>query len=198
LDEYLKFFDVETLRDGSSAHRDRANRENEVFLEMLRLGPDTEGMARPIVIFEDDDDIHMAEHAEAFVKNFEEFRNNEALMTEFITHTERHRLQKEEKMAKLMPGASTQVVPMMGQAQQQALPTVGTVYMDSQMRRQAEAAQQGKSQPQGQQGPGQEKKPASPKAPQSPRQPSGPGQGAGRIDPNAPSGNTPAAKGGMI
>lgn len=185
LDEYLKEFDAESLRDSSAAHRDRATRENEVFLDMVRLGPDVEGIARPLVIFEDDDDIHMAEHAECMVKNFEEFRNNELLLTQFLEHQERHRLQKDEKMAKLMPGSSTQVTQMMAQAKQNQLPNVQTIYMDAQARKAQEFQMKGAA--------------GDTQAPQAPRQPSGPGGGGGRIDPNAPSQNTPtaASKGGL-
>jgi hypothetical protein len=203
LDEYLKEFDADTFRDSSAPHRDRANRENEVFLDMLRLGPDTEGMPKPLVILEDDDLIHMAEHDECLVKNFEEFRNNPEMMQAFLEHKERHRLQYEEKKGALMPGASNQTATMMGMAQQSALPTVQTVYLDTSMRNQQQAQMQqqpAQGQQPGQPGPaggGQQKAP-NPKAPQAPRQPSGPGGGAGKIDPNAPSQNTPAAKGGMI
>lgn len=203
LDEYLKYFDAETLRDASAPHRDRACRENEVFLDMFRLGPDTDGIQTPIVLFEDDDDIHMQEHAEFMIKNFEDLRNNPALLEQVIIHNERHRLQKQEKMGQLMPGASTQTAVMEKQAMQAALPTVQTVFQDTQMRKQAEMRQQQGAQnpapaPAGQQqqtakGPGGAAKP-----PQAPRLPSGPGQGAGRIDPNAPSQNTPASKGGML
>ena len=38
LDTFLKYFDADPLRDDSATHRDRANRENEVFLDMARLG----------------------------------------------------------------------------------------------------------------------------------------------------------------
>lgn len=196
LDEYLKFFDAETLRDASAPHRDRACRENEVFQDMFRMGPDTDGIQMPIVLQEDDDTIHMAEHDEFIIKNFEDLRNNPALLQEIITHNERHRIQLEEKSGKVMPGASTQVGPMEQMASQQALPTVQTVYLDSQMRKKAEMQQQ-QGAPSGQTQERQaEKSPG--KAPQAPRQPSGPGQGAGRIDPNAPSQNTPASKGGML
>lgn len=198
LDEYLKFFDAETLRDSSAPHRDRANRENEIFLDMLRMGPDLDGMQQPIVLLEDDDVIHMGEHDECLIKNFEEFRNNPIMLQRFLEHKERHRLQQQEKEGQLMPGAALQTGQMQQMAMQSAQPTVQTIYMDSTMRKQQQeqmkAQQAAPSQPRGE----GEKKSASPKAPQAPRQPSGPGQGAGKIDPNAPSQNTPAAKGGMI
>ena len=201
LDEYLKFFDVQTLRDSSAPQRDRASRENEAFLDMFRLGSNTDGMPMPIVVFEDDDDIHMAEHSELIIKNFDDLRNNPQLLQQIIQHNERHRIQKEEKLGKLMPGASTQTGPMMAQATQTAAPTIQTVYMDSQVRKQQQAQQA--QQPAAQPAPGQPQQqqkgpPGQQKQPQAPRQPSGPGGGPGRIDPSAPSQNTPASKGGMI
>lgn len=180
LDEYLKKFGAESLRDGSGAHRDRANRENEVFLDMLRLGPNTDGMPRPIVLFEDDDNIHIAEHTDTWVKNIEEFRNNEYFMLQFMTHMEQHRIQQGEKEGQYPPGTATQTMGMMAQARQQALPTPQMIYQGTMQRQQAKQQAQ------------QQKMPN-----QAPRQPSGPGQGPGKIDPGAPSQNTPAAKGGM-
>ncbi len=201
LDEYLKYFDASTLRDGSADHRDRANRENEVFLDMLRMGPNMEGLAKPVVLFEDDDDIHATEHIATWIKNFEEFRNNKVFMLQFMAHMEQHRLQKDEKSGKLMPGASTQTTAMMQQGMQGALPTPQAIFVDSQQKAQQQAMQQaqgaGAPQP-----PAPGGKPPAPgpggKAPQAPRQPSGPKQGPGKIDPSAPSANTPSAtRGGM-
>ncbi len=187
LDEYLKYFNAETLRDSSSPHRDRANRENEVFLDFLRLGPSAEGISNPVVIFEDDDIIHLAEHTEIFVKNFEEFKNDEAFMLRFMTHMEQHRIQQQEKEGALMPGTATQTATMMAQARTSALPTPQNIMVDSRNRQMMQQkAPPPQQQPQGQ------------KAPQAPRQPSAPEQGAGNINPQAPSQNTPSAnKGGL-
>lgn len=190
LDEFLKVFDADELRDASGPHRDRAERENEAFLDMLRLGPDTEGLAKPIVLFEDDDIIHIAEHIECLVDNFDEFRSNEMMLFNFMLHMEHHRLQKQEKEAKLMPGAATQTGPMMAAARQNALPTPQQIGQDAQMRRQMEQQQQNQQQPNPQAPQGQAQ------SPQAPRQPSAPGGGGGRIDPQAPSQNTPQAPAG--
>lgn len=194
LDKYLKEFDAEAMRDGSAVHRDRAVRENEVFLDMLRLGPNLDGITRPVVIFEDDDNIHESEHMECFVENFEEFRNNEAFMIEFMTHMEQHRIQRQEKEGQVMPGASTQTSTMMAQARKTALPTPQTIYMDSAMKAQQKAMQ---PPAQAQQGGGQPQNPAAAtgqkQAPQAPKQPSAGSGGGATIDPNAPSANTPTA-----
>lgn len=200
LDAYLKEFDIVALRDASAPHRDRAARENEVFLDMLRLGPDTEGITRPIVLFEDDDVIHEAEHQELIIKNFEELRNNEYLLMEVITHMERHRMQREEKEGKLMPGTSLQAATMEAQARKTALPTPQTIFMDAQMRKQQQAQlpppDQGQGQGQGQ--PPQQGAPQPPAATGNKQAPQAPKVG-GKIDAQAPSQNTPTAmsRGGM-
>lgn len=183
LDEFLKFFDADTLRDPSGVHRDRAQRENEVFLDMMRLGPNTEGIQKPIVIFEDEDDIHLADHQEFFVANAEEFMRNEYMMQEFLLHQETHRVQKQEKLAEAMPGASLQVPAMSSAIRGEQAPQVTTIAMDSQARAAQKATQPG--------GGGNNA--------QSPQQPAPPGsKGPPQTDASAPSANTPtaAAQGG--
>ncbi|UOF77053.1 portal protein [Caudoviricetes sp.] len=110
LDKFLKYFDAETLRDASSVHRDRAQRENTIFIEIIRKGVQDDGSTLPIVVFEDDDVIHMQEHQIAFIENCEEIQKNEILLKNFIIHMERHRLQQAEKEGKQPPGMS-QYVP---------------------------------------------------------------------------------------
>jgi hypothetical protein len=175
LDEYLKRFGVEVLRDKSASHRDRAQRENETFLDLLRLGADAEGIPLPAVFFEDDDDIHMNEHADMFVQNTDEFRTNELRMMQFHLHMEQHRLQKQEKEAKLITGASQQAPAMMQASRSVPLPNAQTIQIDSQ-RRAAEA----------------QKQPQAPKLPKA--EPGGPANR--QTDPSAPSANTAADKGG--
>lgn len=188
LDEYLKSFDVPVLRDRSSVHYDRSQRENEVYQDMLRLGPDMRGLQRPLVLFEDDDDIHMAEHGDDLVRYFDEYRNNEVVLLELLTHIEAHRLQKSEKAGELMPGTALQTSTMEAQARQVAKPTVQTIYLDSQARQMQKQQQQQQAQQQPQQPPGQAPRTAK----TSPDQP-----GARPVDANAPAGATPpAAKGG--
>lgn len=200
LDEYLKRFDAEALRDSSAPHRDRATRENEVFLDMLRLGPNVEGIPRPIVVFEDDDVIHMAEHAEMFIKNFEEYRNNEAMMLAYMEHQERHRIQHKEKTGELMPGTSLETGQMMSQAVKTAKPTVQTIYMNTQLQQQQKSMQPQQPQPPQQQAPNPAAPQGNAQAPQAPRRPRAPGGGGGTIDPNAPSQSTPtaASRGGLM
>jgi hypothetical protein len=134
LDKYLKFFEMDQLRDASSAQRDRAERENETFLDMLRLGQDLEGIPRPVVIYEDDDVIHEDEHTDFIVRYWETVRHNPAFLLEFYTHMERHRLQREEKQAKLMPGGAQLAGQMVSMASQQPTPQPQQVMVDSQIK----------------------------------------------------------------
>lgn len=191
LDEYLKAFDIPTLRDRSGPHYDRAQREDEVYNDMLRLGFDIKGIQRPLVLFEDDDDIHMAEHADDLVRNFDEYRNNEVVLLEKITHIEAHRIQRQEKQGELAPGSSLQTANMEAAARQVAKPTVSTIYLDQQNRQAQKAEENAKKDAQA--------KPAQPGAPQAPRLgKTAPGQpGAKPVDASAPSAATPpAAQGG--
>jgi hypothetical protein len=175
LDEILKFFDVEHLRDESGAQRDRAGRENEVFQDMLRLGLDTEGLTRPVVIFEDDDDLHIAEHTDFMVQNTDEILKNPEFYREFLIHNEAHRLQKQEKEGQLMPGAAQQVPQMMGQVAPTPPPSTQAVAQDTMIKKQMQM-QAGK-----------------PTAPTAPTQPTAPGQPKA-ADPNAPAQNTNQGK----
>ena len=190
LDKFLDKFGADTLRDASAPHRDRAARENEVFIDMLRLGADLEGVQRPVVCIEDDDLIHQASHAEFFTQNAEEFFKNEVALQQFLTHQEMHRLQAMEKQGQLQPGTSLQVPNMMAAGRQLPPPTVQTIYTSSMMKQQEQQQQQQAPNPQAPQGQAQ--------APQAPRQPKPVGQkgGAGPINPQAPSANTPTAKAG--
>lgn len=187
LDEYLKEFGMEMFRGSSAPHRDRAQRENEVFLDLLRLGPSAQ--KRPIVLMEDDDDIHMAEHAETFLQNTEEILGNEQFLIQFLAHVEQHRLQKQEKAATLAPGTAIQVPAMMQAGLQQPPPSVPTIFQHTMMEQQQQ--QQAAKKGQVPAGPGQ-KAAATPQAPSLPRKPGTP-QGAGPTNPQAPSQNTPSA-----
>ncbi len=184
LDQVFKFFGVEHLRDASASQRDRAQRENEVFQDMLHLGQNLEGISIPIVLFEDDDAIHEAEHTEFFVQNSDEIMRNPQFLQAYLLHQEAHRLQAQEKMGELMPGASLQVPNMAGPVGQQPPPTVPQIQMTS-IQRQQMAAQN--AQP-----------PGKPEGPKAPKAPSGPAQlgsgGPKQTDPSAPSANTPAGR----
>lgn len=203
LDTFLKKFGAEDLRDASAPHRDRAERENEVFLDMIRLGPNNlDGIARPQIIFEDDDDIHMAEHDDFYIKNYDEFRNNPELQAIFQDHKEAHRLAREVKLGKLPPETANFTSQMQQVAMQSAQPTLQNIYLDTRLRRAAEAKQlaaaeqlQENNESSNNAGSPDGNAPLGEKqAPQAPRQPSISPGGGGRIDPNAPAQNTPQGR----
>ena len=183
VDEYLKFFDADQFRDRSASQRDRAQKENEHFIDLLRK----QGKNEPKVLYEDDDNIHMAEHAEFLLQNADEIMQDQQFFMQFLLHQETHRIQDQEKQAKLMPGATLAAPQMQAMAMQQLPPSAAGIYLDAQMRAQQAAMQmkQGTA-PQG-----------NPQAPKNPKQEVG-GPGNKQTDPNAPSDNTkPGEKGGM-
>lgn len=139
VDEYIKMFDVHAFRDRSATHRDRASRENETFTDMLRLGQNLQGTPEPIVVYEDDDMIHMGEHAEFFLQNSDEILSNPTFLQKFLMHQETHRVQSMEKAGEVMPGAALRVPGMQAMAMQGQPPTPGMIYQDSLMRAQANA-----------------------------------------------------------
>lgn len=188
LDQVFKFFDVDHLRDESASHRDRAQRENEIFQDLLRLGYNLEGVSKPIVLFEDDDDIHIAEHTDFFIQNSDEMMRDENMMREFLVHMETHRIQKQEKMGEAQPGTAQQTATMAAGLAKSAPPTVQTIFQTTQVKaQQAQALSQ--AQAQAPQPPGQ------PQQPQAPTQPAAIGSGGPpQTDPNAPSQNTPAGR----
>lgn len=178
LDDMLKKFNAEALRDASGTHRDRAQKENQTFIDMVRLGVDSEGIARPVVMFEDDDDIHIAEHQDEFLRNADLLRSNEHILMEFIEHMERHRIQKQEKTGTMVPGASMQVPAMMSMSRGIQPPQPQEIQVQQMQRQQMMQEGQGG-------GPGH--------APR--QQKSDPNQPAARPqDPSAPSQNTQAGQ----
>lgn len=145
-DQYLKLYGMEKMRDRSSAQRDRAERENETFLDMISLGPETYGMMLPRVLFEDDDIIHEDEHTEFMVRYYELVKDNKEFMMAYYLHMETHRLQKEVKAAKLMPGATLLTGQMQQLAGAQQPPNLQQVSIDAQIKQmQAQMTPQGPS-----------------------------------------------------
>lgn len=173
LDAYLKEFDVEIFRDASAVHRDRAEKENEAWMDIARLGPNAEGIGWPTVLFEDDDDIHMAYHQEYLLQNADEIQGNEMMMRQILMHIEWHRLQKQEKAATVPPGTALQTPMMYRAAQGAPAPQPAQIAQGAQQIKQTQAQSQ--------------------QAPQAPTQATGGPNGQKATDPNAPSGNTPKA-----
>ncbi len=149
LDKYLKFFQMDQLRDTSANQRDRAERENETFLDMMKLGANLEGIGRPIVIYEDDDIIHENKHADFIDRYWDEVRHNPEFLLEFYTHQEHHRLQKEEKAAKLLNGAALLTPDMVAAGAQQPPPNPQQVTIDAQIKSMQAQMMASQGQPQG-------------------------------------------------
>ena len=178
-DAYLEKFGADVLRDGSRVHRERAQRENEVFDDLMRLGANQEGVSWPMAIFEDDDVIHLQEHEEWALANFEEMAQKPEMLERFLQHQNTHRIQGQEKIGAMMPGSALQAPAMSAMASQAQPPQPQAIMQYNQIQQQQEAQA----------------------APQAPKLPNGPGEpGAKKTDPGAPSEATQPAKstqGGM-
>jgi hypothetical protein len=190
LDQYLQYFDAEQFRDGSAPHRDRAESENQAWSDMLRLGPDSDGIKLPIVITEDDDDIHIVEHDLYLVKHFDELRTHPWLLQAILVHKNMHLLARREKRGEVMPGANLNVPAMMQQAAAATPPTTITIARDAQVRQeQAQQAAQPEGQPQQQND--------APKSGTMPKEPAQPGPRPKNPQAPAQQAAPPAIKGGM-
>ncbi len=150
LDKFIKLYGMEELRDSSAPHRDRAERENEAFMDMIRLGQNLEGVSKPIVLYEDDDDIHLSEHGDFIIKQWENVRNNQQFLFDYYVHTEGHRLQKEEKQAKLIAGAALATGQMAAQSVNAPPPNLQQIATDTQNKLKAQIGAQGAGMPQAQ------------------------------------------------
>lgn len=189
MDRFLKFFDAEIFRDASSVHRDRAEKENEQFTDLGRLGPNATGVNVPLVMPMDDDDIHIMEHEQEMVERAEELQSNPWELEVRLMHIEMHRIQKREKMGELVSGTSQVFPQLYSQLSNQPSPQVGQVLEGQQQRDEAKRQQ-------AQQAPvGQQKAPQPPQGAPSPK----PVGMAGPPPQNTatPASNTPpAAQGG--
>ena len=193
LDEFLKYFGVTKLRDRSAPHRDRATRENEIFLDLIRMGPTADGIKLPVVVQEDDDMIHLDAHDDFFCRHSEQILANEWLYRIFLLHKETHRIRLQEKQGQLMPGTSLQVPAMMAASSGQQPPSPPQIYQTTMMMAQQKAQEQAQ-QDQAMKAPNPNaKKGAGPTAPKTPGPPgSGP-----RTAPGTPANNqAPAQQGG--
>ena len=169
LDEFLKFFDAEKLRDKSAGHRDRAKRENEIFSDMMRLGPDRMGIIPPIVLFEDDDNIHIEEHTDFLVVNSDEIMRNEAFLQDLLIHMEHHRLSLMEKQGQLLPGTALSAPLMMAGSRNIPPPAAPQIFQNA-VAQQAKPAQQQAPQAPKEPAQAQEKKGPSPTVASAPSQ----------------------------
>ena len=147
LDKFIKFFDAETLRDQSGPHRDRAQRENDAFSDLIRLGIAAQsGVPTPVVIFEDDDNIHISKHTEWFIIHAEEVMKDETMLKIITAHLETHRIQDKAKRGEVDPATVQTVAVSQAQAGQQPPQPPQQVAQSNQMRTQ-QAMQQQAQQP---------------------------------------------------
>jgi hypothetical protein len=197
LDKFLEEFDAETLRDASAPHRDRAQRENEMFLDMLRVGLTAEGVQMPYPIFADDDVIHDGEHSEFEIRHYDELITNPTVYHRFLEHKEWHRIQNQEKGGAAAPGTAMLTPQMYPMAQQQPTPTPQSAGQSAMMMQQQKAQQP--PQGGGAQPPNAQATSGQTQAPQAPRPRSAASGGGRTTDPSTPSQATPQARtgGGM-
>jgi len=143
--QYMKLFNLK-LRDRSVPHRERAERENEFFVDALRKGSFPGKAMTPRVLYEDDDTIHEDEHTEFIITYYEQVRDNHQLMFEFYVHMEQHRMNREQKEAKLMMQASLQAGPItqMSAMGGQMAPSLQQIGLDTQLKQQ-QAQQMGQT-----------------------------------------------------
>jgi len=147
LDKFIKFFDAETLRDQSGPHRDRAQRENDAFSDLIRLDIAAQsGVPTPVVIFEDDDNIHISKHTEWFIIHAEEVMKDQTMLKIITAHLETHRIQDKAKRGEVDPATVQTVAVSQAQAGQQPPQQPQQVAQSNQMRSQ-QAMQQQAQQP---------------------------------------------------
>jgi hypothetical protein len=194
-DKFLKLYDAEHMRDLSSPHRERVDRENEIFADLLALGPIGKAEAMPVVWSMDDHTIHIALHAKWMIENDAEISRTPWLMEACLLHLETHRIQERELKNEVPPGTSD-IVPQMQQATPPSPTPQGVVMQKQQM--DAQKAQQVAGAPQGQ-GQQQQGKPApqgGPKAPPGATQPAPVGsKGPPQTSTGTAAANTPTGRG---
>jgi hypothetical protein len=125
VDAYLDFLGIDVLRGVSSAHRDRANRENAVFSDMISFVDPNQliqafGDDMPTVIWQDDDLVHLLEHTRDIVKNFDKFKKNPALLRAHSVHMTWHEQNYKAKQNQQSPYLASQSQLMQQSAEQAA------------------------------------------------------------------------------
>lgn len=133
-DSLMKLYGFDDLRQSNHPQFDRAEKENETFIDMIQLGPDNKGVSYPRVLYEDDDDIHLMQHAEFIIRYWDLVKNNKWFLLEYYTHMETHRLQKAEKQMMLMAGSALLGGQVEGVSVQQPMPNLQQVGMGANMR----------------------------------------------------------------
>jgi hypothetical protein len=194
LDKFLDEFDAQTLRDGSAVHRDRAERENEIFADIAKLGPDRVGVPMPQIMFEDDDMIHMDLHTQHVVRNASGLQKNPMAMREMLIHIEMHRIQDKEKQGQVPP-TTTDNMPAMYAAASQMPRTPPQQVVNNKVQMDQQNAMKNQQQEQQQPQKGGQQQPPGAKPPQAASAPAPVGSGGPRqTQGGAPSQNTPQGR----
>lgn len=113
VDAYLDFLGIDVLRSVSSSHRDRANRENAVFSDMISFIDPNQlvqafGDDMPTVIWQDDDLVHLLEHTRDLVKNFDKYKRNPGLLRAHSVHMTWHEQNYKAKQNQQSPYLASQ------------------------------------------------------------------------------------------
>lgn len=124
-DEFLDFMDVKILRDISSIHKDRSRKENTEFMEFAKIrNPQMMQQAiadMPVVIWDDDDMIHLREHKADFIKNFDAYKRNPTIMSIYHQHCALHEQNLKAKQQMQDPSVAQQAAGMEQRAEQTAM-----------------------------------------------------------------------------
>jgi hypothetical protein len=92
------------------------------------------GQGLPVVMFEDDDNIHIQEHTDFIVRNATDMMRNQVTLMYFLTHVEQHRIGLKTKQGEISPEAAK--LTMMSQSQARQRPVdPAAIQADSQMRK---------------------------------------------------------------
>jgi hypothetical protein len=124
LDNYMEFMEMDALRSVSSIHRERSKKENCFFNDLSKV-KDPQRVQQmiadmPVVLWQDDDMVHNTEHSVDLVKNFDRYKNNQAVMTLICAHLAHHEQQQKAKNEGQDPFVARFSEQMAGRAQQRA------------------------------------------------------------------------------
>jgi hypothetical protein len=106
LDNVLKDFGIDALRDKSAVHRDKVQRENELFFDLGNLGPNATGVQIPVVCPADDHQIHITDHELDLVEKWDDIQHDEFQMTLRMFHIDMHKVYQKEQIGELPQGSA--------------------------------------------------------------------------------------------
>lgn len=120
VDNLMDFMGITVLRDVTSVHRDRARRENARFYDLINV-KNPQQLAQhiatmPVVLWQDDDMVHLIEHVRDFLTNEEKYLRNPALMRAWDVHFVHHEQNHKAKLAEQSPYVASQAQVMVNNA----------------------------------------------------------------------------------